>query len=633
MLTAQEFAEKHKLSLNDQQLDAVQHTEGPILLLAVPGSGKTTSLVSRLGYMITECGIEPENILTMTYTVSAAKDMKQRFIRFFGSEIADRLEFRTINSVCVRIIRSYERMYNRTAFKLIQPGQQTAIIGNIYKKHSGNFATDSIVKTLLLHIGYAKNFMMNGPELDTFKLEDGVKFRPIFEEYNATLLENKLMDFDDQLRYDLQILQSRPKVLEVYQERYRYICVDESQDTSKIQHKIIRLLAKKYKNLFMVGDEDQSIYAFRAAYPEALMNFSDEFPEAKTLLLEQNYRSTPAIVNAADLFIRQNKHRHLKHMIPVKTGGCRIIEIECAEQDNQLEVIEGYAQTVRSETAILYRNNSSALPIIDMLDKNGIPFRCKGMDGMFFSSPIVRDFSNIIRLIYNPMDYEAFLSVYPRFGMMIKKQIAMDTVKKASRIGKTPFDILKNDDFLPIKFRVVARRTLEHLQLLKKLTKADKIVSEIYEFWFEDCIQNFERGYEKISALRLIGRNCTDGLQLIDRLEELECMMRQDTINEDAPLILSTIHSSKGLEYERVIMVDVVDGILPFDPMPISKEDEKTLEEDRRTFYVGMTRAKTELILLNIKTPDKKGANNLQYKKSTFINQVLAYQKIKENNP
>ena len=627
MLTAQEFAEEYKLSLNEQQLDAVQHTEGPVLLLAVPGSGKTTSLVARLGYMVIECGIPPESILTMTYTVSAAKEMKQRFINLFGAEIANRMEFRTINSVCFRIIRSYERMYNREAFKLIQPGQQSAIVGNIYRKQTGNFATDSMVKNLLLHIGYAKNFMMSGPELDTFAMDDGLKFRPFFEEYNDILRENKLMDFDDQLCYALQLLKSRPKLLELYQKQYTYICVDESQDTSKIQHTIIRLLAKKHGNLFMVGDEDQSIYAFRAAYPEALMNFSDEFPSVKTLLLEKNYRSTPAIVKSANSFIAQNKHRHKKNMIPVKDHGCAIIEIKYAERDDQISILEQYAKIVKTETAILYRNNSSGLPIIDMLDKNNIPFRCKGMDGMFFSTPIVRDFTNIIRLIYNPMDYDAFLSVYPRFGMMLKKQIALEATNRAKRAKKSPFEVIENDELLPPCINKSAHRVLSLFKRIKKIKHADQIVQEIYDLWFVDCINNYERGYEKITALRMLGRNRENGLQLLDRLEELEIIIRQDTMNENVSLILSTIHSSKGLEYERVIMVDVIDGILPYRTQPIDEEEEKNLEEDRRTFYVGITRAKSELVLLNIDPPKDKKYEGRRYKKSTFINQVMNCQK------
>ena len=316
-MTFAQFKTQYHLNLNPQQEEAVQALSGPVLLLAVPGSGKTTVLVSRIGYLIAQ-GVPPENILTMTYTVSAARDMSRRFAAFFGQPLADRLEFRTINGVCNRIIRAYERTQGRQAFQLLEDtGRQAAIIGEICRRQSGEFASESTVKAVQTAITYVKNSMISGEDLEQVEVE-GVEFPPIYQEYCRLLRTHQLMDYDDQMIYAHRILKQFPQLLEQFRRRYPYLCVDEAQDTSKIQHAILRLLAGQNGNLFLVGDEDQSIYGFRAAYPQALTQFESIYPGAKVLYLEQNYRSTRPIVAAAQKFIEQNKNRRPKHMKAVR---------------------------------------------------------------------------------------------------------------------------------------------------------------------------------------------------------------------------------------------------------------------------------------------------------------------------
>ena len=262
-----QFKNQYASALTDQQLAALRAVEGPVLLLAVPGSGKTTVLVLRLGYMIRCCGIAPRQILTMTYTVSAARDMKMRYASLFGEE--PELEFRTINGVCSRIIRLYEQRYQRRAFALVTDEREVArLLREIYQEVRREFPTDGDIKGLQTAIAYAKNEMLAQEKIEELGKEIE-EFPRIYRTYNQTLRQREQMDYDDQMIYALQILRRCPDILADLRRRWTYICVDEAQDTSRIQHAIIALLASRYDNLFMVGDEDQSIYGFRAAYPEA----------------------------------------------------------------------------------------------------------------------------------------------------------------------------------------------------------------------------------------------------------------------------------------------------------------------------------------------------------------------------
>ena len=300
----------NRIVLNPQQSEAVKTVNGPVLLLAVPGSGKTTVLVLRLGYMITNCGIDPENILTVTYTVAATRDMARRFAGFFGEELASRLEFRTINGICAKIIGYYSRVLGKKAFELVTDEKKTAgILTQIYQQVEQTWPTEADLRNVRTLITYIKNQMLTEKEIRELGSGKGSPLRDadcqinigqIYERYNRWLREQHLMDYDDQMVYALTILRKVPQVLAHFQDLYRYICVDEAQDTSKIQHAIIALLASRYDNLFMVGDEDQSIYGFRAAYPEALLNFEKEHRGAKILLMEQNYRSGSGIVGGSD---------------------------------------------------------------------------------------------------------------------------------------------------------------------------------------------------------------------------------------------------------------------------------------------------------------------------------------------
>ena len=620
------FEAKYHIKLNDQQKNAVETVSGPVLLLAVPGSGKTTTLVSRIGYMIYECNISPRSILTMTYTVAAARDMKQRFVSVFGDQFADQLEFRTINGVCSKIIRMYENMYGRTAFDVVSSAQQSAIVGSVYRSLEKSYANEGTIQAILLKIAYAKNSMLTKEQREKIEIEGISEFEPIFDAYNQILVERHLMDYDDQLRYAFSILRQYPQVLSNLQKRFRYFCVDEAQDTSKIQHFIIRLLSAHTQNLFMVGDEDQSIYAFRAAYPEALMEFKTVYPNSKVLLLERNYRSTPQITSVADSFIRQNKSRYDKTIQATRQNGKMIGSILAKSRKDQYEQIVSFARACKTQTAILYRNNDSAIPLIDQFDREGIPYRSRGLDSLFFTNRLVRDICDFLRYAINPYDTEAFKRIYYKMSAGISKSHVERAINLSRTRSMPVLAILANDDDIPKYTRKMCKERIADFDCISKL-KADSAIRYVWSTWYRKYDEDHPGHADKIEILKMIGSFQDTPAKFLERMDELNEIIQRGTMEKDCPIILSTIHSSKGLEYERVILIDVLDGLFPQKvPDPKEKmqgEDLAELEEDRRLFYVAMTRAKDELLIVRFKTNDL-----ISDMSSCFTDYVFSAQKI-----
>lgn len=612
------------LDLDPQQERAVQTVEGPVLLLAVPGSGKTTVLVTRIGYMLHMKYIDPAQILTMTYTVAAAKDMRGRYAALFGEEEAGMLEFRTINGVCSRIIRSYERSLGRTAFRLLEDGgQQTAIVADLCRSQTREFISDGTVKAVQTAITYVKNMMLTDAEVDKVEVE-GVDFPVIYRGYCKELRERGLMDYDDQMIYALRILKQYPQILESFQNRYRYFCVDEAQDTSKIQHHIIRLLASRSRNLFMVGDEDQSIYGFRAAYPQALTEFERIYPDAAVLYMEQNYRSVEEIVTVADRFIQKNKNRHPKHIRATRpASGYKPREIEVFDRRRQYRYLCKVAADCKGETAVLHRDNDSALPLIDLLDREKIPYRCRQVDSLFFTSRIVRDISDIIKLARDPADGDRFMNVYYKLGAGISKSVAQQAVRECGYTGEGILEYIGRLDGASGYTKKQCRALRTHMENM--LTEsADKAVFRIVNYMgYGEYLKERDMDTAKVDILEALAADQPDAEHLLDRLDQLRTVVQGgSTGGEDCPFILSTIHSSKGLEYDRVILMDVADGLLPKAVADESdrEEEREAYEEERRLFYVGMTRAKNSLAMFTFK---KAGLQ------STFTGELFPKRQVK----
>lgn len=596
-----------KAPLNPQQEAAVQAAQGPVLLLAVPGSGKTTVLIHRLGYLIFCLGVAPEQILTVTYTVAATRDMAARFARTFGETWANRLEFRTINGLSARIIQHYERVKGRQAFTLVtEEGRLAALVGELYRKATVEFAAESTVRSLRTAITYCKNRQMTQEEIEAYQVED-IPFAKLYRQYHAELRRRRWMDYDDQMVYAAQILRQHGDILAYFQDKYRYLCVDEAQDTSRIQHTILKLLAGRRRNLFLVGDEDQSIYGFRAADPGALLRFEEEYPGGRVLFLEKNYRSTATIVAAADRFIRQNQHRRDKHMVAARGPGPAIQPIWVADRVQQYAQLAQWAQDCDRETAVLYRNNDSALPLLDLLDRQGTGCRCRQMEGTFFTHRVVRDVTDFIAFAAHPADGERFFRLYYKMGVGIPKAAAQWAVLQSRGEGNL-MAILSHCPQLTQRSQVLCQALAEQFaQLLDD--RGDEAIHRLrHHMGYGDFLSTRGSDPGKLAILEALGRYTPNPSALVTRLGELRERIRQGDSDPNSPFLLSTIHGSKGLEYQRVILMDVADGVLPLADPPLGEHPDpaavEAYEEERRLFYVAMTRAKEELFLFRFRRSD-----------------------------
>lgn len=639
-----EFETTFSVKLNQQQKEAVQSTKGPVLLLAVPGSGKTTVLVTRLGYMIYCKNIPPESILTVTYTVAATKDMSERFAVHFGEDMAKRLEFRTINGICAMIIQYYGRRIGKTPFELVKDEKATTgMLIKICQDHGMGYPTESDLKNVRTLITYIKNMMLNEEELQKLEEESDIRIAGIYREYCRQMREQKLMDYDDQMLYAYNILRKDPGVLAYFQNRYPYICVDEAQDTSKIQHAIIALLAAGTGNLFMVGDEDQSIYGFRAAYPEALLSFEKKHPGAKVLLMEENFRSNAKIVEAADKFIQKNTLRHEKHMRAAREAGADIREISLKSRKAQYVYLMKAAQKCTTgmagmsgseehrgrtdasvtETAVLYRDNECAIPLIDLLERKNIPYRMRNADLSFFTHRTVLDVQNIIRFAMDPKDTELFMQIYYRLKLFFNKK---DALRYAQISQEKDMEVLD----AALKYGNLEKYQEDNIRNLKRQMvrilnmPGDEAVNQILTYMgYQDYLKKMGMNANKLETVKLIGSRVESPEKLLERLEELRTIIQEKVSDKDCPFILSTMHASKGLEYDTVYLLDVMDGILPekvlANPRTASKEELETYEEERRLFYVGVTRAKNQLNVFTTNKPSK------------FCSELLGKRNLREN--
>ena len=639
-----EFETTFSVKLNQQQKEAVQSTKGPVLLLAVPGSGKTTVLVTRLGYMIYCKNIPPERILTVTYTVAATKDMSERFAVRFGEDMAKRLEFRTINGICAMIIQYYGRRIGKTPFELVKDEKATTgMLIKICQDHGMGYPTESDLKNVRTLITYIKNMMLNEEELQKLEEESDIRIAGIYREYCRQMREQKLMDYDDQMLYAHNMLRKDPGVLAYFQNRYPYICVDEAQDTSKIQHAIIALLAAGTGNLFMVGDEDQSIYGFRAAYPEALLSFEKKHPGAKVLLMEENFRSNAKIVEAADKFIQKNTLRHEKHMRAAREAGADIREISLKSRKAQYvylmkaaqecttgmagmsgsEEHRGRADASVTETAVLYRDNECAIPLIDLLERKNIPYRMRNADLSFFTHRTVLDVQNIIRFAMDPKDTELFMQIYYRLKLFFNKK---DALRYAQISQEKDMEVLD----AALKYGNLEKYQEDNIRNLKRQMvrilnmPGDEAVNQILTYMgYQDYLKKMGMNANKLETVKLIGSRVESPEKLLERLEELRTIIQEKVSDKDCPFILSTMHASKGLEYDTVYLLDVMDGILPekvlANSRTASKEELETYEEERRLFYVGVTRAKNQLNVFTTNKPSK------------FCSELLGKRNLREN--
>ncbi len=595
----QQFKEQYHISLNKQQERALQAVEGSNLLLAVPGSGKTTVLVARLGYMVLNKNISPENILAITYNKSAANEMRERFSSLFGNGIGKRIDFRTINSLSWSIYNDYCQKTHQCKKKLIEERERKELIRNIFKKYYQKYASENDLQELSSAIVYIKNMMLTEKQILDIEV-DYPYLNEMYNAYQSALDKQNQMDFDDQMVFALKILREDGDAL---QRRYKYICVDEAQDTSRIQHEIIHLLARG-NNLFMVGDEDQSIYGFRAAYPKALLNFRYDYLNPYILRMERNYRSTTQIVEKAQTFISQNKGRYEKNMTAERGDGEDVSLISVASREAQYMYLLDVAKTAKTETAFLYRDNESAIVLVDLFLRNNIQFKLRKPEMNFFEVHIVKDIVAFLSIAIKEHDYRQLNQICNKGILYLKKEQLYWAIQNCQKKHISVFDAIDEQmQYVNSRYRNRSSRFRDVMTEVSKVSPVEAI-SILLESGYEAYLKEKHFDTGKIEILQILAKQEPTIKGFLNRLQDLEQLLKQDFTSEyENQIILSTIHSSKGLEYDTVYMVDVYEGRFPSSRPNIfcrSKDSADGEQEERRLFYVGITRAKNKLHLFEI---------------------------------
>ena len=600
------------------QQEAVFTTEGPVLVLAGAGSGKTRALTHRIAYLIEEKGVNPWNILAITFTNKAAGEMRERVDNLveFGAES---IWVSTFHSSCVRILRRHIESLGFTSnFSIYDTDDQKVLIKQIFKKLDVDtkYYKDSVV---LHHISTAKNNMIDADAFYQQSVGDYrmMKIAEIYAEYQKQLKENNALDFDDLLIKTVELFKTDAQVLEHYQNRFRYIMVDEYQDTNSVQFELVRLLADKYRNLCVVGDDDQSIYKFRGANIQNILGFEDTYPEAKVIKLEQNYRSTQNILNVANGVIAHNQGRKYKKLwteneegVPVKLKIYDTANEEAEAVAKELLKLQDKGESFNN-CAILYRTNAQSRLIEERLINKNIPYQLVGGIN-FYQRKEIKDILAYLKTIDNGRDN---LSCQ-RIINVPKRGIGATTVARVMNFAGenelTFFEALCEADVIPSIGKASAklhdfvnqirlyRVKLEHFsisQMIEDVLDTTGYRRELEEENTPESEARLENLQEFINKAIDYEANAKEEVTLSQFLEEVALVADIDNLDDNEErVVLMTLHSSKGLEFDNVFLCGMEDGLFP-SYRAISSEDETDLEEERRLAYVGFTRAKKNLIL------------------------------------
>lgn len=620
-------------TLNEKQKEAVLHTEGPLLILAGAGSGKTRVLTHRIAYLMEHCGVNPWNIFAITFTNKAAGEMRERVdqIAGFGS---DSVWVSTFHSACVRILRRHiDLLGYDTNFTIYDTDDQKTVMKNVIRSMD---LDPKIYKerSFLNVISHAKDELVSPEE---FLMNAGADYKQqlfgrAYTEYQKALKKNNALDFDDLIVKTVELFQQRPEVLDYYQERFRYIMVDEYQDTNTAQFRFVSLLAQKYKNLCVVGDDDQSIYKFRGANIENILNFEKVFPEAKVIKLEQNYRSTGNILNAANAVISHNIGRKDKKLWTEQEDGEGIYFRQFYNGYEEAEyVAEQIRKSVRQadsayqDHAVLYRTNAQSRLFEEQFIRDNIPYRLIGGVN-FYARKEIKDLLSYLKIIDNGVDDLAVR----RIINVPKRGIGLATLDKVQRFSDEHdmsfFETLTHADEIPefgrtsgkLKNFATLIRTFrakaEELSLPELLEDILEVTGYRRELELEgtdEADARLENIGELISKAASYEENCTEEpVTLSGFLEEVALVADIDSVEDDENrVLLMTLHSAKGLEFPYVYLTGMEDGIFPSYMSIVADNPKEEIEEERRLCYVGITRAMKKLTMTSAKMRMIRGEN------------------------
>lgn len=619
--------------LNESQYEAVVNTEGPVLVLAGAGSGKTRVVTYKIAYLVKEIGINPFNILAITFTNKAANEMKERAEELLERSI-NGMWIGTFHSICVRILRKH---YSSN-FTIYDTQDSVNLIKRIIKDR--NLDSDQFKpKSIKNRISDFKNKGMGVKEFQEFAGSDFYLkiVGEIFFDYEAAMKEANALDFDDLLLKTVKIFETNPSVCEEYSSKFDYIFVDEYQDVNDIQYKFIKAISHVHNNLTVVGDENQSIYAFRGANLENILNFERDFKGAKVIYLNQNYRSTKSILDAANHLILNNPQKYKRELLATKADDEKVKCYNLMTGDDEaykvLEIIENLKDFGEkySDIAILYRTNNQSRAFEDVFVRNSIPYEIIG--GIrFYDRKEVKDVLAYLKLLNNPFDSVSFERIVntPRRGVGPKTLGDLNEYRLVT--GKDYFETLSDigtksakqfgEDFIKIRevmndvsLSELVDIVLEKSEYLKEL-KVSKNPED------ESRVQNV---YEFVSYVKEY-ENKNPESELSEMLNEISLLSDIDQSKEEDKVVLMTVHSSKGLEFRNVFVVGLEEGLFP---SRMSMEDEKDVEEERRLFYVALTRARDRLFLTSADSRMIYG-QTIYSKNSRFLEEIKDFVEIED---
>ena len=629
-------------ALNPQQYQAVCHYEGPLLILAGAGSGKTRVLTHRVAWLIEEKNVNPWNIMAITFTNKAAGEMRDRVEAMLGGALGG-VWVATFHSTCVRILRRYiDRIGFENNFTIYDSEDQKSVIKEICKR----LQIDTKLyreRFFMAEISAAKDEMLSPVDYELKAQGDQrmQKVAEVYKEYQRQLFDNNALDFDDLICRTVELFQSCPEVLEQYQERFRFIMVDEYQDTNTAQFKLVSLLAAKYRNLCVVGDDDQSIYRFRGANIGNILNFEQFFPDAEVIRLEQNYRSTQNILNAANAVISHNKGRKEKTLWTDNGEGEKIRFRQFMNSFEEAEYVAGIiSQKVGAgkwkygDCAILYRTNAQSRMFEEKFLYANVPYKIVGGVN-FYSRKEIKDVIAYLKTIANGKDDLAVR----RIINVPKRGIGATTISRvqdyATEHGASFYDALRVAETIPGIGKSVAKlqafvQMIQVLRTKQEFYKVKSLIEDILEqtgYMKELQAEGTDEALDRMANVdELLNKAAlydekTENPTLDGFLEEVALVADIDNLEEDADhVVMMTLHSAKGLEFPVVFMVGMEDGVFP-SYISISSEDESELEEERRLCYVGITRARTNLFLTSAKQRMVRG--EIHYNRvSRFVDDI-----------
>ena len=613
-------------TLNKEQKEAVLNIDGPMLVLAGAGSGKTKVLTTKIAYLI-EQGIDPTSILAITFTNKAANEMKSRVEGMLGID-SNRIQISTFHSFGLSIIkRHYDKLGYKSNFTIVDSDDVLSTIKRILKDMNldPKFYPP---KTIRNKISSAKNELMTPDELSKFSNSelDEVTVN-VYREYQNKLMVNNSLDFDDLLMLPIILFKENPSVLAYYQERYKYILIDEYQDTNEVQYILSKMLSAKYKNICVVGDPDQSIYGFRGSNYRNILNFEKDYKNTKTILLEQNYRSTKNILGAANSIIKNNKNRKEKDLWTDNNTGDKIVYKRCDDEKDESNYVVSEITKLMNENvglediAVLYRTNAQSRNIEEAFLRKNIPYKVVG-SFYFYNRKEVKDLISYLKLIYNTSDDVSLTRVInvPKRGIGLKTLENITT--KANILNTSMFDAIDGGKELEFKRLILSFKELSEDLSLTELV--DLILDKTgikKELELEDTIESQSR-LENLEEFKSITKSYEEKygvISLSEFLDEISLVSDvEEYKNRTDVVTLMTVHSAKGLEFDYVYIIGLEEGIFPHSMCLYSPSE---IEEERRLCYVAVTRAKKKLTIINSKKRLLYGQDSYN-PPSRFINEI-----------